>query len=439
MKRRIMRIIVIGSGAREHAIVWKLNQSKLTEKVFLLPGNGGTENNINIKISDFEGIKKFCKLEKINLIIVGPEVPLVNGIVDYFEDSKIKVFGPDKTASKLEGSKIFAKKFMKKYGVATGNFREFKNKDSAEKFIKNKKGNCVVKYDGLAAGKGVYVCSEIEEAEKAIEDIDSKYGKKASFLIEEKLIGSELSIIAFTDGENYQLLLPSQDHKQLLDGNKGPNTGGMGAFCPVPFYNDELHKKIIKEIIDPTIKGIKEENFNYKGVIYFGLMVTENGPKVLEYNVRLGDPETEVILPALRSDLLELIFSCFNGSLKNFKIEFNDGYFVDVVLASGGYPKFYRKGYEITGFEKLNKDTIIFHAGTKKEDNKILTNGGRVLNVVSKGISLGNAIDNVYKECKKVRFKDVYFRNDIGKRSFNLEKCIGETSNETDRICKVVE
>jgi len=411
-----MNIAVIGSGGREHAIAWKLNQSELAEKVFVIPGNGGTKNNIPIDVNDFDEIKKFCKLEKIELIIVGPEDPLVNGIVDYFSDTSIKVFGPDKKAAQLEGSKISAKKFMKKYGVATGDFEEFNKISSAMKFIQKIKGNCVIKYDGLAAGKGVYVCSSIKKAEQAVSEIREKYGEDAPFLIEEKLEGSELSILAFTDGENYQILLPSQDHKQLLDGDKGPNTGGMGAFCPVPFYTNELKQQIENEVIRPTINGLKEENFNYKGVIYLGLMITEKGPKVLEYNVRLGDPETEVVLPAFKGDLLKLILSCFDGTLKDFQMVFNEGYFVDVVLTSGGYPKAYKKGIKICGLEKPKE--LVFHAGTKKEADKFLTNGGRVLNIVAQGETLEEAIENVYDKVYDFYFEDMFFRKDIGKREF---------------------
>ena len=420
-----MNIAVIGSGGREHAIAWKLKQSELAEKVFVIPGNGGTENNIPIDVNDFEKIKKFCESERIELIFVGPENPLVNGIVDYFKDSDIKVFGPDKAGAQLEGSKIFAKKFMKKYGVATGNYHEFGGskinccqqltifpKDT----IKKMKGNCVIKYDGLAAGKGVYVCSTIKEAEDALIELKEKYGEEVQFVIEEKLIGLELSILAFTDGENYQVLLPSQDHKQLMDGDKGPNTGGMGAFCPVQFYTNELKLQIENEVIKPTIKGLKKENFNYKGVIYLGLMITKNGPKVLEYNVRLGDPETEVVLPAFKGDLLELVLSCFDDSLEDFKMEFKDGYFVDVVLTSGGYPKAYKKGIEICGLEK--KKELVFHAGTKKKADKFLTNGGRVLNIVAQGDTLEEAIKNAYDKVNGFYFDNMFFRKDIGKREF---------------------
>jgi phosphoribosylamine--glycine ligase len=414
-----MKIAVIGSGGREHAIAWKLEQSKLVEKVYVLPGNGGTDNNVNIDVNDFMAIKKFCIENLIDLLIVGPEDPLVNGIVDYFSDSTVKVFGPDKAAALLEGSKIFAKKFMQKYGVATADFWEFDNSNEksvlkAIALLKKLKGKCVIKFDGLAAGKGVFVCSDVMEAEAALKQINSKYGEAASFLIEEKLDGEELSILAVIDGENYQLLLPSQDHKQLLDGDKGPNTGGMGAFCPVPFYDEKLKSQIEKDVILPTMNGIRSEGFNYKGIIYFGLMITKTGPKVLEYNVRLGDPETEVVLPALKSDLLELILSCYNGTLKDFQMEFNSGYFVDVVLVSGGYPQSYQKGFPIKGIE--NNDDLVFHAGTKKIDGKIVTAGGRVLNVVAHGQSLEEAIRKVYNKVPEIFFDKIFYRKDIGRR-----------------------
>ncbi len=418
-----MNIAVIGSGGREHAIVWKLSQSKLADEVFVLPGNGGTENNVDVDINDFEMILNFCRHNTGELIFVGPEDPLAAGIVDYFANTPVKVFGPDKAGAQLEGSKIFAKQFMKKYGVATGAYQDFggvKN-DCCQQLmifpkdtIKKMNGNCVIKYDGLAAGKGVFVCSTQEEALAAIDDIHQKYGEDASYLIEERLEGDELSILAFTDGEEYQLLLPSQDHKQLLEGDKGPNTGGMGAFCPVPFYNEELKVQIENDIIKPTMKGIKAEGFNYKGVVYFGLMITKKGPKLLEYNVRLGDPETEVVLPAMKSDLLELLLSCFNGTLKDYKMEFNKGFFVDVVLTSGGYPAAYKKEIPICGIEK--KQELIFHAGTKKEDGKIVTSGGRVLNVVAHGNTLDEAINKAYERVNDFYFEDIYFRKDIGRR-----------------------
>jgi len=416
-----MKIAVLGSGGREHAIAWKFEQSNLVAKVYSIPGNGGTRNNVKIDLKDFEKIKQFCLKEKIDLIFVGPEDPLVNGIVDYFSDWKIKVFGPDRAGAQLEGSKIFAKRFMRQFGVATADFWEFGNsrkeaQKEAKKVVQKLNGNCVIKFNGLAAGKGVFVCSRIKEAESALHDIHSRYGEEAAFLIEEKLIGDELSILAFTDGENYQLLLPSQDHKQLLDEDKGPNTGGMGAFCPVPFYTDELKKQIEKDVIIPTMNGIKAEEFNYKGVVYFGLMITESGPKVLEYNVRLGDPETEVVLPALENDFAKLVLSCFDGSLSEIAMHFHTQTFIDVVLVSGGYPGEYQKGYLINGLDNVADDVILFHAGTKRDNQKIFTAGGRVLNVVAKGNSLENAVKKVYLECPKINFKNQFYRKDIGKR-----------------------
>jgi len=417
-----MKIAVIGSGGREHAIAWKLEQSELAEKVYVLPGNGGTKNNVKIDVNDFAKIKEFCLQEQIELIFVGPEDPLAGGIIDYFADTDIKVFGPDRAGAQMEGSKIYAKRFMQKYGVATADFYEFGKKQSCcmematspDEAIRKMDGKCVIKYDGLAAGKGVFVCNSIEEANDSLDELHATYGNDIKYLIEECLIGDELSILAFTDGENYQLLLPSQDHKQLLEGDKGPNTGGMGAFCPVPFYNDELKAIIEKDIIAPTMKGIKTEGFNYKGIVYFGLMITENGPKLLEYNARLGDPETEVVLPALKSDLVKLILSCFDGTLKDYPMEYNDGTFLDVVLVSGGYPKVYKKGIEIFGLEEPKE--LVFHAGTKREAGKLLTSGGRVLNIVTHGANLEEARAKCYEKIKEFQFEDMFFRKDIGSR-----------------------
>jgi len=410
-----MKIAVLGSGGREHAIIAKLAESPLVEKVFAIPGNGGTSPNIPLSVNDFAGIKDFCELENVDMIFVGPEDPLQGGIVDFFQDSTIKVFGPDKIAAQLEGSKVFAKKFMQKYNVATAAFEAFNDINPAQEYCRKQNGNCVIKFDGLAAGKGVFVCSNMQESEDALKVISDKYGKDAPLLVEEKLIGQELSILAFTDGKSFQILLPSQDHKQLLEGDKGPNTGGMGAFCPVDFCDAPLLNKIIKTIIEPTFKGIAAENFNYHGVLYFGLMIDNDEPQVLEFNVRLGDPETEVVLPALKTDLAKLVTACFDGSLADLRLEFNLGYFVDVVLVSGGYPGSYQKGYPITGIEDVQCQ--VFHAGTSRKDGKLISNGGRVLNVVHTGKTLQEAIANCYSEVKKIKFKDSGYRKDIGSRN----------------------
>ncbi|MGB0839767.1 MAG: phosphoribosylamine--glycine ligase [Chitinophagales bacterium] len=412
-----MKIAIIGSGGREHALAWKFAQSVSEDNVYVLPGNGGTKNNVAIEVTDFVAIKAFCEKEGIGLIFVGPEVPLAKGIVDYFKDSPIQVFGPSQKAAIMEGSKIWSKQFMQKYGVATGDFWVPETKEEAQKIIAKLDGYCVLKYDGLAAGKGVFVCKTEKEALESLEELMGKYGADAPYLIEERLEGDEISIIGFTDGKAIKLFPPSQDHKQLLDGDLGPNTGGMGAFCPVPFCDDTLLQSIDELIVQPTLRGIQGEELDYKGVIYFGVMVTPNGVKVLEYNARFGDPETEILLPALKSDLLQLVQACLNGRLSHFDIVFEDGYFVDVVLASGGYPKAYNKGYPISGLDQITDGAKVFHAGTKKRaDGTIVTNGGRVLNVVAKGASLADAIHHAYAQVDGIEFKDMYYRKDIGNR-----------------------
>lgn len=412
-----MNIAVIGSGGREHALQWKLKQSALAEKVFVLPGNGGTDMNVSIDPSDTDALKAFCAKENISLIVVGPELPLRDGIVDAFEDSDVLVFGPDKRAAQLECSKIFSKRFMNKYGVATADFKVFTATDDPISIIKDHQGHVVVKYDGLACGKGVYVCSSEDEAFKAVKDIKLKYGYDAEYIIEEKLSGQELSIIGITDGSVINCFLPSQDHKAAYDGDKGPNTGGMGAYCPVPFATDELLDKIDYDIIFPTLVGLEKEGFNYKGVVFFGIMLDETGPKLLEYNVRFGDPETEVILPSLKSDLLEMILACFDGSLDDVGMEFYDEYFVDVVLTSGAYPGSYETDKEIMGLDKLSNDTLCFHGGTKIQGDKPLTSGGRVLNIVCKDKQLENAVQICYEEINKVSFDKMAYRRDIAHKA----------------------
>lgn len=411
-----MKIAVLGSGGREHAIMWKLAQSVPQENIYALPGNGGIPNSVPIDSGDFAEIHTFCEKQGIDLVVVGPEAPLAQGAVDYLTEKGIKTFGPSKQAARLESSKILSKQFMAKYGVATADFKIFDRPEGAKAYIHELQGNLVIKYDGLAAGKGVYVCSSEEEALQSLEDLLNTYGQNARFLIEQNLEGSEISIIGFTDGKHIKMLTPSQDHKQLLDGDKGPNTGGMGAFCPVPFCDEAMMENIMTSVVHPTLKGIQGENLDYKGVIYFGLMMTERGAELLEYNVRLGDPEAEVILPAMKSDLLQLISACLEGTLDEYVMEFHDGYFVDVVLVSGGYPKKYTKGYEITGLEKLSEETMVFHSGTALNDGTLVTTGGRVLNIVAHGDDLAATIEKVYQQCPLVEFQDVFYRKDIGTR-----------------------
>ena len=416
-----MKIAVIGSGGREHAVAWKLATSIGWENVFTLPGNGGIPNSHFIDTADFKAIRDFCIDKGITLLFVGPEIPLANGIVDYFKTTtKIQIFGPDKQAAQLEGSKIFAKKFMDKYKVATAPFQAFNSPTEGMKYAMSRNGNLVIKYDGLAGGKGVYVCSSIQEVELALTELTEKYGDTFPFLMEDKIIGDEISIIGFTDGKTIQLLQPSQDHKQLLDGDEGPNTGGMGAICPVPFCDDILMQKIRETIVNPTLTGLQKEGFDYKGVIYFGLMISETGPKLLEYNVRFGDPETEVLLPSLKSDLKDLVLACLNGKLANFSLEFNEGYFVDIVQVSAGYPKQYEKGFVINGLNDVDDETLVFHAGTKKVADQLLSNGGRVLNIVTQALTLDKAIEKTYQECQKISFKGHFYRKDIGQREYKI-------------------
>jgi len=412
-----MKIAVLGSGGREHALTWKLAQSMPLNNIYTIPGNGGTPNNVPLNPNDFDALHQFCIQENIELIFVGPEAPLVNGIVDYFANTNIQVFGPSKAAAQLEGSKIWAKQFMRKHGVATADFWLPKSITEAKAVIQQLHGNLVLKYDGLAGGKGVFVCASLDEAYAALNSLQEKYGTSVRYLIERKLTGPEISIIGFTDGKHIKLLPPSQDHKQLLDGDKGPNTGGMGAYCPVPFCTEELLANITENIVNPTLQGIQADGLVYKGIIYFGIMVSSEGPKLLEYNARFGDPETEVLLPALKSDLLELIQACLQGDLATYELHTHDAYFVDVVLTSGGYPKKYVKGYPITGIEKVNAETLVFHAGTQKTNTgEVVSNGGRVLNVVTQGKTLQEAIKKVYTEVANITFTDVYYRKDIGQR-----------------------
>ncbi|MBD3305369.1 phosphoribosylamine--glycine ligase [candidate division KSB3 bacterium] len=412
-----MNIAVLGSGGREHAIVWKLAQHAASDTIYALPGNGGIPNSVAIDSANFGDVEKFCHTQQIDLIIVGPEAPLTRGIVDHFADAQINVFGPSQQAARLEGSKIWAKQFMARYGVATADFWVFDQGQDASRLIHELQGDLVLKYDGLAGGKGVYVCSSEAEAMASQQALHTTYGTSAPFLIEKKLTGAEISIIGFTDGKHIQLLMPSQDHKQLNEGDTGPNTGGMGAYCPPTFYDETLMTDIMTAIVNPTLQGLQEEQFDYKGAIYFGIMITDDGPQLLEYNVRLGDPEAEVILPALKSDLLQLILSCFDGTLPDYPLEFHPGYFVDVVLVSGGYPGKYTTGYEIRGLDKLSPDTLVFHAGTALQDGKLVADGGRVLNIVAHGDDLASTVEKVYQECQHVEFDNMYYRKDIGKRN----------------------
>ncbi|GGE99736.1 phosphoribosylamine--glycine ligase [Hymenobacter cavernae] len=411
-------IVLLGSGAREHALACKLTRDGGT--VHVLPGNAGIPgSNPSISATDFPAIQQFCEANDVKLIVVGPEAPLAAGVVDFFAETDIKVFGPDKRGAVLESSKIWSKDFMRRHGVATAQAWQYRSDKMEEARAKAKElgGHVVVKYDGLAAGKGVYVCSSVEEAEEALRDLQAQHTGWFSFLLEEKLTGPEISIIGITDSVAIRLLATSQDHKQLLAGDLGPNTGGMGAYCPVPFADDNALAAIRTNIVDPTLRGLQNEPFDFKGFIYFGIMLTPNGPKLLEYNVRLGDPEAEVLLPAMASSMLELIEAALNGTLNQTVVRQKPGYFVGVVLASGGYPAAgFPTGFPIKGLNELHPNTLAYHGATRQQDGQLVTNGGRVLVLVAHGNDLEAAIQRVYDECALVSFQDMYYRTDIGRR-----------------------
>lgn len=421
-----MKVLVVGSGGREHCLAWKLAQSSLVDKLYCAPGNGGTSllaENIDISATDINRLLKFAETEKIDLTVVGPEAPLVEGIVDRFQEKGLKIFGPSQELAQLEGSKVFAKRIMKKFGLPTADFEVFDNSQEAKKYVESKGAPIVVKADGLAAGKGVIVCNSVEEAREAIDLImvEKKFGKAGErVVLEECLTGEEVSILIFTDGETIVPLVPSQDHKPIYDGDKGPNTGGMGAYAPTPLVNDDIFNNIMATIFEPLIEGLKREGKVYKGMLYGGLMIKDNQPFVLEFNVRFGDPETQAILPKLRSDLVFVMLQTIDAKLKKVKLEWDERFCLCTVLASGGYPGSYEKGKEITGLDTLKemKDVLVFHAGTKRETN-LLTNGGRVLNIVGLGQSLQEAQKKVYRAIENVHFEKMYYRHDIGSRALS--------------------
>ena len=411
-------IVLLGGGAREHAMAWKLTRDGAT--VHVLPGNGGIPNSYpDISATDFPAIQRFCEAQGVTLIVVGPEAPLAAGVVNYFAGSAIRVFGPDRAGAVLESSKVWSKDFMRRHGVATAQAWQYRSDKLADARAKATElaGQVVVKYDGLAAGKGVYVCSSVEEAHAALDDLQTQHTGWFSFLLEEKLIGPEISIIGITDGREMKLLSSSQDHKQLLAGDQGPNTGGMGAYCPVPFCDDNVLAAIRTSIIDPTLRGLQSEQFDFKGFLYFGIMLTPQGPKLLEYNVRLGDPEAEVLLPAMDSSLLELIEATLDGRLAQTVVRQRPGCYVGVVLASGGYPAAqFPTGFPITGLDQLHPSILAFHGATRQHDGQLLTSGGRVLVLVGHGPDLEEAVAHIYREAERVKFQDVYIRTDIGQR-----------------------
>ena len=447
-----MKVLIIGQGGREHAIAWKIKQSSRLRKLYCAPGNGGiarVAENIPIKADSLNGLAGFCEKEKIDLTIVGPEGPLASGIADLFKKRNLRIFGPGKAGARLEGSKVFMKELCRDEGIASADFEIFDDAGKAKDFIKSRPVPVVIKADGLAAGKGVIVAKTKAEALNAVDNIMVKriFGSAGDkVIVEECLEGEEASIIVVSDGENIVPLASSQDHKRIFDGDKGGNTGGMGAYSPAPIVTDEIFDMTISKIIIPAIRGMKKRNAPARGVLYAGIMISNDEPKLLEFNVRFGDPETQAILPRLNSDLLELIESATDGSLKDYSLNWSGKSCVCVVMASGGYPGKYEKGKEISGIEKALEleDTLVFHAGTTYGDrsrhdtptgtglssgsivsgqdlspSRVLTNGGRVLNVVALGEDLKEAIDKAYRACKLIKFDGAYYRKDIGYRAIN--------------------
>ena len=416
-----MKIAILGSGGREHAIAESISKSKILKKLYCIPGNAGTNliaENINIDLDDFSNIKNFVKEKDIEIIIIGPEKPLVEGITDFLEKEKIKVFGPNKFCSQLEGSKTFTKLICKKYNIPTANFNIFKNKEDAINFLKKTKFPNVVKADGLAAGKGVYVCKDFNGAYNAVVEIfDGKFGLPNQILIEEFLKGDEMSYFVISDGKHFKSFNTAQDHKRVGEGDTGKNTGGMGAYSPSGLINIELEKKIIEKIIKPTFKALTEMGQMYKGFLYAGLMIKNNEPYLIEYNVRMGDPECQTILPLLKNDLLELINLCVDQKLdNNYFINWSDKKSLCIVLCSKGYPDNYIKQSKIQNLNilKKEKDTHIYHAGTLNKNNTIISNGGRVLNITSISDEYKLSREKVISIIKKLNWKDGFFRKDIG-------------------------
>jgi len=421
-----MKILIVGNGGREHTLAWKIKQSPLCEKLYCAPGNAGTAmlaENINIGAEDIGGIVAFAKEKQIDLVVVGPEAPLVEGLVDELEKEGIRAFGPSKKAAILEGSKIFTRELLQKYNIPSAEFASFDNAEKALEYIEEKGAPIVVKADGLAAGKGAIVCEKKEEAKNAINEIlvEKKFGESGSkVIIEEKLIGEEASYLVFSDGKNFLPMVSSQDHKRIYDEDKGPNTGGMGAYSPAPIITKEIEDKVIEEIIKPTIDAMEKEGRKYKGVLYAGLMITKDGPKIIEFNCRFGDPEIQALMPRLNGDIIPILDACIDEKLGETNISWKDEACCCVVMASGGYPKSYEKGKEITGLEKIvGNEIVVFQAGTKEENGKILTNGGRVLGVSALGKTIQESIDNAYLGVGKISFEKAYFRKDIGKKALN--------------------
>ncbi|MDV8113610.1 phosphoribosylamine--glycine ligase [Bacillus sp. BAU-SS-2023] len=415
-----MKVLVVGSGGREHAICYSLLKGKKVNSIYCAPGNAGISEIaqcLSIKDNDIDNLYKFAKENKIDLTIVGPEVPLVDGIVDKFEKENLRIFGPNKKCSMLEGSKAFSKEFMIKHDIPTAKYKEYMDLDEAINEIDSFGYPVVIKADGLAAGKGVVIAKDKEEGIKALREMmsDKKFGIAGDkIVIEEFLKGIETSILAFVDNNTIVPMESAKDHKKVYNNEEGPNTGGMGTFSPSNIYNEQLSHIVKKEVLDKTLKGFKDDNLNYKGILFIGLMITEDGPKVLEYNVRFGDPETQSVLLRLETDLIEIIEAILKNRLNEIHIKYDEKNAVCVMLTSGGYPESYEKGKVITGLDKVDEDIVIFHSGTKIINNKLVTNGGRVIGISAKGNSLEEASKKVYENIEKIKFEGMHYRTDIG-------------------------
>ena len=417
-----MKVLLVGSGGREHAIVWKLKQSPKIDKIYCAPGNAGIAQDaqcVPIGAMEIDKLVSFAKEEGIDFTIIGMDDPLVAGVVDAFEAEGLKVFGPRKNAAIIEGSKAFSKDLMKKYGIPTAKYETFDSYDAAKEYVSKQEMPIVIKADGLALGKGVLICQSLQEAYDALDEImvDKKFGASGSkVVIEEFLTGPEVSVLSFCDGKTVVPMVSAQDHKRAYDNDEGLNTGGMGTFSPSRIYTPEINEECMKTIFQPTVDAMAKEGRKFVGVLYFGLMLTKDGMKVIEYNARFGDPETQVILPRLKTDLLEIMEACVEGNLDKIDIKWHNNAAVCVVLASGGYPVEYKKGYEITGLDEVakRKDIVVFHAGTAEKDGKFVTNGGRVLGITGIGKDLDEAIKIAYEGVEMVDFKDKHFRHDIG-------------------------
>lgn len=415
-----MKVFVFGQGGREHTLAWKIEQSPLVEEVYVGPGNGGTSSvyrSLPLEVVSHEDLASFALEEGIDLVVIGPEDPLVRGMADSLRQKGLLVFGPSAEGAKLEGSKIFAKELMEEYGIPTAPFQVFSHPKKALAYLEKGEGPVVVKADGLAAGKGVRVARTREEAREAVETmmIERAFGEAGDrILIEEYLEGEEASILALTDGENLITLSPSKDHKRAKEGDRGANTGGMGAFSPTPIIHEEMQLEVEERILRPTLKALKERGIEYRGVLYVGLMCTEKGPSVLEYNCRFGDPETQVVLPRMEEDLLPYLLEVAEGRMKREKVTWSPQVALCVIMASGGYPHDYKRGYPIEGLDTLHEDLLVFHAGTVQKEGRLLTDGGRVLGVTALGDTMREAREKVYKGLSQIHFKDCEYRRDIG-------------------------